>query len=1016
MIPIRLVLQNFLSYGQQAQTLDFTRFHVACLSGANGNGKTALLDAITWSLWGQARKGRHDRKPDEGLLRLGAQQMRVEFTFELDGGTHRVLRSFRRRPSSNITELELQILDPDTDTYRPLSEAGAIGVTQNHINRLLSMDYETFVNSAFLQQGQADAFTKKGSRERKELLARILGLTRYDRLQEGARVRQQAHAAELRDLRQHQAIFDTQLATRPGVDAELKCAESELLSVEVDLEGTEKELQLWRERRLRAETLRFDTHRDKADSADLDATCQRLEQDMDSAQQRHNVGAQIVAQADRIEADLVRYRHLKMEGDRLDKRQAADRDIVANMDEIRRQIENARHQVEQRRATWAARLESLVKRLRQFDGVLQNADRIETQFSDLTSNRQELEHLRRRRHRWEELRATRDESAHTIELEQRRLAERHRGVEARLQEIRQRIEAAGKLAQQIEVAENDLEAAGKRSEEIRQLREEGTRVRAQAQQTRERLAELDGERDELVQKIAAVGRGELEECPLCGTNLDTDHRRRIDAELNEREGVLNQRRGILQREATGRDEELADLRRRFQKLEEDATDLAQLQEQVALLRARRRQLDEDETLAANLLTEITELTHRLQDGDFASQARLTQASTERALEELSFDLDRLNTLDDRVRDGAAVDAEHRLLLGARQDRVQTEAERAQANGHVRASQDELDTGSFSHVIDIEIDRLLQERQNLSYDETDHAHVRAQFEALTDAPVAAERLHAARDQMQATEEALQRLGDEHAAALQRMALVAGRQQKRIAELKELANADDHCTATQTKADGLRHDRDGLLQRQGSLQSRQQHLIGVAEEAADAAKTSRKVERDEWLYSQLVEAFGKDGIQALIIESAIPEIEDETNAILRQLTDNRIQVTIESLRDLKGGGSRETLEVKIADEMGERSYDLYSGGEAFRTDFALRIALSKVLARRAGTRLRTLIIDEGFGTQDARGLEQLREAIQQISKDFDKVLVVTHLDELKDVFPVRIEVTKDPEVGSRFEIVD
>ena len=167
---------------------------------------------------------------------------------------------------------------------------------------------------------------------------------------------------------------------------------------------------------------------------------------------------------------------------------------------------------------------------------------------------------------------------------------------------------------------------------------------------------------------------------------------------------------------------------------------------------------------------------------------------------------------------------------------------------------------------------------------------------------------------------------------------------------------------------------------------------------------------------MEAFGKDGIQALVIESAIPEIEDEANAILRRLTDNRIQVTIESLRDLKGGGSRETLDVKIADELGERSYELYSGGEAFRTDFALRIALSKVLARRAGTRLRTLIIDEGFGTQDARGLEQLTAAIQQISNDFDKVLVVTHLDEMKDAFPVRIEVTKDLVRGSRFEIVD
>ena len=77
---------------------------------------------------------------------------------------------------------------------------------------------------------------------------------------------------------------------------------------------------------------------------------------------------------------------------------------------------------------------------------------------------------------------------------------------------------------------------------------------------------------------------------------------------------------------------------------------------------------------------------------------------------------------------------------------------------------------------------------------------------------------------------------------------------------------------------------------------------------------------------------------------------------------------------------------------------------------------MLARRAGTRLRTLIIDEGFGTQDARGLEQLTVAIHEISKDFDKVIVVTHLDELKDAFPVRIEVTKDPVRGSRFEIFD
>ena len=76
---------------------------------------------------------------------------------------------------------------------------------------------------------------------------------------------------------------------------------------------------------------------------------------------------------------------------------------------------------------------------------------------------------------------------------------------------------------------------------------------------------------------------------------------------------------------------------------------------------------------------------------------------------------------------------------------------------------------------------------------------------------------------------------------------------------------------------------------------------------------------------------------------------------------------------------------------------------------------MLARRAGTQLRTLIIDEGFGTQDSDGLSQMIECIQGISDDFDKVLVVTHLDIIKNAFPTRIEVVKDAVEGSRYSVV-
>ncbi len=87
-------------------------------------------------------------------------------------------------------------------------------------------------------------------------------------------------------------------------------------------------------------------------------------------------------------------------------------------------------------------------------------------------------------------------------------------------------------------------------------------------------------------------------------------------------------------------------------------------------------------------------------------------------------------------------------------------------------------------------------------------------------------------------------------------------------------------------------------------------------------------------------------------------------------------------------------------------MFSGGEAFRVNFAIRLALSEVLARRAGARLQTLVIDEGFGSQDALGRQRLIEAINLVRGDFAKILVITHIDELKDAFPNRIEVEKTP----------
>ncbi len=193
----------------------------------------------------------------------------------------------------------------------------------------------------------------------------------------------------------------------------------------------------------------------------------------------------------------------------------------------------------------------------------------------------------------------------------------------------------------------------------------------------------------------------------------------------------------------------------------------------------------------------------------------------------------------------------------------------------------------------------------------------------------------------------------------------------------------------------------------------------EKQDESLKTKKKKFKDiaseVSVYEELGVAFGKNGIQAMIIESALPEIEEEANKLLNRLTDGVMKVKFQTQREKKSDGElKETLDILISDQEGEKNYEMFSGGEAFRINFAVRVALSKLLARRAGAKLKVLVIDEGFGTQDASGRSHLVEAINSVTDDFEMVLVITHIQDIKDLFPIKIEITKDRD-GSHIEIV-
>ncbi len=239
-------------------------------------------------------------------------------------------------------------------------------------------------------------------------------------------------------------------------------------------------------------------------------------------------------------------------------------------------------------------------------------------------------------------------------------------------------------------------------------------------------------------------------------------------------------------------------------------------------------------------------------------------------------------------------------------------------------------------------------------------------------------------------------------------------QRAAQEAVIANLNEQID---TCAAGLQHAAEihRALQQARSDASAAQRRVGEANQRVQACKAmiSRRdslqreldeLARRQSLLDELRAAFGKNGVPAMIIENILPELEDSTNDLLSRMTNGRMNVRFETQRQTQKGEVSETLELRISDELGERLYEMFSGGEAFRINFAVRIALSKLLAHRAGARLQTLIIDEGFGTQDAKGREALIDAIRSIQSDFERIFVITHIDELKDAFPARIEVVK------------
>ncbi len=339
--------------------------------------------------------------------------------------------------------------------------------------------------------------------------------------------------------------------------------------------------------------------------------------------------------------------------------------------------------------------------------------------------------------------------------------------------------------------------------------------------------------------------------------------------------------------------------------------------------------------------------------------------------------------------------------------------RETSHAELATLQARLDTGDYAVEEQALLGKLATEREELGYDPQAHEAAKARLGSLLEFEEAYRQLQTAVERVDAERAALADLYNRQERWQVTLAEDQAQRQGLAAEVARLPEVSGRLQASASEAEELQARSSRARQALGAAQQKLDHCHYLAQERQRRVADRERLVDEVAILDELRLAFGKKGIPAMIIEAAIPEIEYEANRLLARMTDSRMHVRFETQRETLKGDTIETLDINIADELGTRPYDLYSGGEAFRVNFAIRIALSKLLAHRAGAQLQLLVIDEGFGTQDAEGRARLVEAINSIQDDFERILVITHIEELKDAFPVRIEVVKTA-YGSQFNL--
>lgn len=992
MKPVRLELQGFTAFREPA-VLDFEGRRLFVITGPTGAGKSSLLDAMTWALFGQVpRVGASVAQ----LIAQGAPTMQVLLEFETRGRRFRIARRADVKGPGRV-RLERRDL---SGAWEPLADRASD--VRAHIERLLGMDYATFTRTMVLPQGAFDAFLRGEPRERREILSRLIGLDVYEAARQIAGARANEAKTRAETLRAQLASLD--LAT-PGRIAELRTEHAEartrLAALATRFEALRGLADHWRafEAAQRAAS-EAAGEAERATQAVKKAVGDLAEAEQAAADAQREA---VQAEAARAALDYDREAHeaLRVQVALLDQRAAAERDVeaaraalaLAEDDQskaVAAVAERVRAVKQAERATVQARTKA---------GVA--AAQVLVAAAAAVAARDQ--HL-----------------AETVAQAAVATAAREAAQAAQA-----RADAIGRVASRLAVeVEAERAAAAAHAAAVRDAKAATREATAatKTQATAERACDAARERAEAARRAnaaASLARGlkKGDRCPICGEVLTAAPKHAkgdLDAAehaLAAAERVLAEARAASATAASGAAVAAA-------RVEAGAG-------AVVLATARRMEIEAEVEALGVTTTDLPR--HAAGEAKAAGQAAARAQRAEQAAEQAStsaraFEV-ALGALGDTPPGDATPAATPALFIRAVEASSAAEQLARDAASAAETAQHQADAAQREVALREQAVRAARATERAAVErlaglgavEGDAATVPRAFELAEQAAARAAALDTAIAKARAVCAAAEAsagmvrtaVAAAQAAAAERDArLAAQRQVEQEAQrgfAREwqmvLGEGPPSKVALATAQRAHQAEQEAATLKAGALGQAVVQAEQQAEQAEAAVAEIATHDAHYRLASELHQELRSDRFVDFLLSESLELLARDASVRLMQFSTGRYE-----LATVKG----DFLVVDHQNGDERRSVRTLSGGETFLASLALALSLSEHLPEISGTggavSLESLFLDEGFGSLDAESLDLAVQGLEALAEGNRMVGVISHIEELSERMPSRVHVEK------------